>query len=166
MPFRAPFACLLGALSALLIGVTMYQQSYARGDVSSLSLAELSLVRALYADDVREHDELSRFDGVLIARCQDRRVIVDQLSEGHMTLFEAAAEFKRLNREPSPSQYNAVAAMPGDSDNERVCWQVIYWLDANTRHLPPSQRQAVLERVKSDLSEHRACHGNVILPGN
>jgi hypothetical protein len=166
MPFRAPFACFLGALSALLIGVTLYQGSHAKGDVSSLSLAELSLIRAFYARDVQVHEDMSRFDGVLLARCEERRVICDQVAAGRMSLFEAAAQFKHLNSLPGPSSYDAVAAMPGDSENERVCSQVISWLESTTRQLPPSQREAVVERAKADLREHRDCHGTVILPGD
>jgi hypothetical protein len=166
MPFRAPFAGLLGALSALLLGVTLYQHSHAQEEGDSLSLAESSLVRAFYADDAQHQYELSRFDGVLVARCHERQTIVEQLAAGRISLFEAAAEFKRLNAQPNPCKYNSVAQLPGNSDNERTCWQVIYWLDANTRHLPPSQHQLLLDRVKADLCDHRARNGTVILPGD
>jgi hypothetical protein len=166
MPFRAPFACFLGALSALLVGVTLYQRSNAKDEVSSLSLAEWSLIRAIYADDVNHHEDLSRFDGVLLARCEERRGICDQVAAGHMSLFEAAAEFKRLNHEPSPSSYDAVGAMPGDSENERVCSQVISWLESTTRQLPPSQRELVIERARAELREHRARNDTVVLPGD
>jgi hypothetical protein len=166
MPFRAPFACLLGALSALLLGVTVYQHSHAQGASDSLSVAECTLIRALYADDAQQQYELSRFDGVLIARCQERQAIIDQLTAGRIGLFEAAAQFKRLNAQPNPCSYNFVQKLPGDSENERTCWQVISWLEGNARQLPPSQRQLVLDRVKADLREHRAHNGTVILPGD
>jgi hypothetical protein len=166
MPYRAPFACLLGALSALLVGVALYQGAHGKGEVSSLSFAEWSLIRAIYADDVQHYEDLNRFDGVMLGRCEERSVICDQVAAGRMSLFEAAAEFKRLNRKPRPSTYDPVAAMPGDSDNERVCWQVIAWLEGSTRQLPPSQREAVLERAKADLREQLACHGGVTLPGD
>jgi hypothetical protein len=166
MPFRAPFACLLGALSALLLGVTMYQHSHAPSAAESLSVAECTLVRALYADDARQHCDLGRFDGVLIARCQERQAIIDQLAADRISLFEAAAQFKRLNAQPNPCSYSFVKHLPGDSENERTCWQVISWLDANSRHLPPSQQQLLLERVKVELGEYKACNGTVILPGD
>jgi hypothetical protein len=166
MPFRAPFAGLLGALSALLLGVTLYQHSHANEQGDSLSLAESSLVRAFYADDAQKQYDLSRFDGVLLARCQERQTIIEQLAAGRISLFEAAAQFKRLNAQPNPSTYGFVTKLPGDSDNERTCWQVIYWLDSNTRHMPPSQQQLLLERLKADLCEHRARNGSVILPGD
>jgi hypothetical protein len=165
MPLRAPFACLLGVLSALLLGVALYQHSHAAEAGNTLSLAEMSLIRALYADDARQEHELSQFDGVLIARCEKRQAIIDQLTAGRISLFEAAAEFKRLNAQPNPSQYRFFKELPGDSDDERTCWQVISWLDVNSRHLPPSQQQLLLDRVKAELREYKACNGTVILPG-
>ena len=165
MPYRAPFACLLGVLSALLIGVALYQHSHAGQTANSLSLAEMSLMRALYADDARQAHELSQFDGVLIARCEERQAIIDRLAAGRISLFEAAAEFKRLNAQPNPSAYRFFKELPGDNDDERTCWQVISWLEANSRQLPPSQQHLLLDHVKAELREYKACYGTVVLSG-
>jgi hypothetical protein len=80
-----------------------------------------------------------------------------------MSLFEAAAKFKRLNREPNPSPHRMENFFPGASDNERLCRQVIEWL----RHqpMPSKQREQALAQAEADLLDHLCCHGGqVILP--
>jgi hypothetical protein len=166
MPIRAPLACLLGALAALLIGVNLYQQTHAQRDENGLSPSEWSFIRVLYPDEARQAADMARSEGVLLPRCEQRAKIATQVCEGQMNLFDAAAEFKRLNLLPSPSSYNPIGDFPGDSENERVCWQVISWVKSNTIQMPPSQRQAVLDRLTADLMEHLACNGTVILPGD
>jgi hypothetical protein len=164
MPLRSQFACLLTALFAMLVGVSTYQHSSA-GEGRTLAWLELPVARDYYEDDLRREKELAKFDGVLLARSEERYAIVIQLSEGRLSLFEAAAAFKRLNSLPSPSNHNCLWAFPGASDDERVCRQVICWLAVNTYQLPPSQRQIVLDRLEAELRDQLKCAGTVVLPG-
>ncbi len=164
MPLRAQFACFLTCLFAVLVGVTAYRQS-STGAVRTLAWLDLPGARDYYDDDLRRQKELDRFDGVVYARVQERYAIIGELCAGRMTLFEAAAQFKRLNAQPNPSTFKILSLFPGATDDERVCRQVLAWLAGNIEQLPSCQRQSVLDRLEAELREHIACVGPVELPG-
>jgi hypothetical protein len=162
MPYRAHFACLLGGLFALLVGVSAYQLGHAKSNPA----LRLSAIDDGYSELERRQEELTRFDGVFMARSAQRKAIIDELRDGGLSLFEAAAEFKRLNHQPQPTKLDPLYPFSGKSENERVCRQVITWLYSYVDNLPPSQRQAVLERAEGELRDHIARNGTVILPGD
>ncbi len=166
MALRAPFACLLAGLATLLSGVAAYQVANAREEDGRELTLPLFVARNFYSDDLRRQEKLNHFQGVLAARVGERRRLIERLAAGRITLFEAAAEFKRLNALPQPSAFDILELFPGASPNECVCRQVITWLTSNLRDLPPSQRQLVLDRVEADLRDHIARNGTVILPGD
>jgi hypothetical protein len=162
MPYRAHFACLLGGLFALLVGVSAYQIGHAKKTPSP----RLPALDDSYSELERRQDELTSFDGVFIARSAQRKAIVEEVRDGKLSLFEAAAEFKRLNSLPRPTKMDPVYPFAGKSENEKVCRQVITWLHSYMDDLPPSQREVVLERAEADLRDHLARNGTVILPGD
>jgi hypothetical protein len=162
MPYRAHFACLLGALFAMLVGVSAYQLGHAKSKPSP----RLAAIDDCYTAEERRQEELYRFDGVFIARSARRKAIVEEVRDGKLSLFEAAAEFKRLNNLPRPTKLDPLYPFPGKSENEKVCRQVITWLYSYVQDLPPSQGQAVLERAEAELRDHLARNGTVILPGD
>ncbi len=165
MALRAHFVCLLAGLSALLLGVTAYQTTHARKGQDN-TLPPRWVAHNFCDEELRRYDELSRFDGVMAARSEERRLLVERLAAGQLDLFATAVEFKRLNALPQPAHFDVLTMFPGASDNERLCWQVITCLDNNPDLVPPSQRQAVLHRVEADLRDHIARNGTVILPSN
>jgi hypothetical protein len=162
MPYRAHFACLLGAMFAMLVGVSAYQLGHAKSKLSP----RLAAIDDCYSDEERRQEELYRFDGVFMARSAQRKAIVEQVRDGNLTLFEAAAQFKRLNHQPQPTKLDPLYPFAGQTENEKVCRQVITWLTSYVQDLPPSQGEAVLERAEAELRDHLACNGTVILPGD
>jgi hypothetical protein len=165
MSFRAPYALLLGVMSAAFGTVSCYQ-SVAHGRQSQ---PDVDLVGAAkhYNEELRRWDQLSRFDGALMARTEQRSTIVAKVRDGDMSLFEAAAQFKRLNHLPNPSSHVGLALFRGACENERLCRQVIHWLDGNALSgWPHSRRRAVLDRVEAELHQHLERHGTVVLPGD
>ncbi len=162
MPYRAHFACLLGTLFALLVGVSAYQVVRAK----SKPAPRLAAIDDCYSAEERRQQELYRFDGVFMARSAQRKAIIDQVRDGKLSLFEAAAQFKLLNHQPQPTTLDPVYPFAGKTENEKVCRQVITWLTSYVENLPPSQGQAVLERAEAELRDHLARNGTVILPGD
>jgi hypothetical protein len=163
MTFRAQFACLLGGLFALLVGVSAYQYAHAAQDRGS-SWPKLPVPDDPYSEAERRWEELCRFDGVLIARMAERRELVHQVRDGQISLFAAAAEFKRLNSLGNPSKFDPLLTFPGASQNEKLCRQVIVWLQQEMDGLPPRQRQLIIDRLEEDLCDHLGRNGTVILP--
>ncbi len=162
MRFRAKCAYLFGSTFLLLTGVSAFEHWHQPSD-QSRPRPQLCDWTDPSAQDAQRSEELRRSVGVITARVRHRLELVQKLRDGEITLFEAAAEFKRMNRLASPPMADALVRFGGASDNERVCRQVIHWLYYNTDELPPSKRQVVMQRVEAELSDHLARNGTVIL---
>jgi hypothetical protein len=91
-----------------------------------------------------------------------RRVTLD-LIDGRLTLFEAAALFRHLHfYYPGPTGTSACA---GDSEEERLCRQVICWARTVGQMHCAESEPALTARLESELSRHKEAHGGmVILP--
>jgi hypothetical protein len=95
-----------------------------------------------------------------------REAIARQVVEKDMTLFEAAAWFRHLNEEAGHSRQPYWQQLPGESDDEKVCRQVLLWvrkhLEAEGRHA--SEADATARALEKELEGHIAEHGRIILP--
>lgn len=104
------------------------------------------------------------------ARVVQRRIdwknaVADRLVDGEMTLAEAAAWFGYLNDNPPqrPTDYRSI--WPGDSDGEKLCRNVIAWVEA--RLYPsrtPSEIGQIVNRLEEQLCALLAQGGAVELP--
>lgn len=96
-------------------------------------------------------------------RMEQKQRLVYELLNGRRGFFEVAAIFRRLNDE-----YPKLPLHPdfrGDSEEERICRQVICWVDA-TMHMqsyPQAKIEEVLARFERELSEHKRRYGAVCL---
>jgi hypothetical protein len=157
MPFRTKCASLLSIVFALLLAA--FAQRFCTSNASRLAPE----IDAFANDEMKRSAYLHRVDAILLARIGKRQQITLDLAAGRMSVFEAAAKFKRLNAEPNLSPDNALDHFPGASDNERQCRQVIVWLQ--NQPMPLSQQEQALAQAEADLRDHLACHGGqVILP--
>jgi hypothetical protein len=164
MAFRTQFACGLAMLFAALVGMSAYQCLH-RTKVCGEVCEPPEEVRKFASDVAERHDYLSRFDGKALVRIKTRREIIEELAAGRMTLFDAASRFKQLNSEPNPGKIDVLSLFRGATENERLCRQVITWLDTITHNMTESQRQQVLGQAEAELRNHLAQHGGqVVLP--
>jgi hypothetical protein len=164
MALRTLFACGLAMLFAVLVGISAYQSVH-RTPVCGVVGEPPEEVRKFASDIAERHDYLCSFDGTAMTRIGKRKEIIGELAAGRMTLFEAAARFKRLNSEPTPGNLDVLRTFRGATDNERLCRQVITWLDSTTHSMTESQRQQVLGQAEAELRKHIAQHGGqVVLP--
>jgi hypothetical protein len=101
-----------------------------------------------------------------------KKLIAREVAEGQRSLLEAAALFGALNRLPpetpelSPqdnSTYGWVLNDPVRTEDERLCRQVVQWVDAFRLSDPPEYAAAAVARL---LAEYRELHqhGAVRLP--
>ena len=98
-----------------------------------------------------------------VARNRDEKeTTIADLVDGRITLFEAAARFRRLNGErigpvPEPS-------IPSDA-NERLCEEVIHWAWCRLREFYPGAADDLVVPFKEELRRHKERHGGrVLLP--
>lgn len=104
---------------------------------------------------------------IVIARVHSRLHLVRQLGAKQVTLFEAAAQFRRLNTTPAEFPQNAWKNLPGRCDNEKVCHQVLNWCRVHLPDtLPVSAVESTVCELEHELNRHITRHGKVILPGD
>jgi hypothetical protein len=88
--------------------------------------------------------------------------IADELIARRLTLFEAAAGFhavdgvKQRYIRPVPNTF------PGQTDAERLCWQVITFVEESLRDSP--DQEAVVACLEEELQEHLDQYGPPKLP--
>jgi len=98
-------------------------------------------------------------------RNKAKRAITLQVLDRDLTLFEAAAWFGYLNECPGecPDLYRAL--VPGATNEEKLCRQVILWVRIEGKSaLPPGQAEQEAQNLEEMLAAHLARHGKVILP--
>jgi hypothetical protein len=97
----------------------------------------------------------------LLQRSAGKWQAVEGLVEGRMSLLEAAARFRDLDRQPPDFHWDAFRnSMPGDSDDERHCREVIGFIETR---LPPRERTDLIARLEAELQAHRQ-QGTLRLP--
>jgi hypothetical protein len=82
--------------------------------------------------------------------------IIDELLDGRLTLFEAAALFRRLNTEYPV--FPVLLARKDDPEEEQYCWQVIEYVSVTKAHKDASRS------LMEELLRHKEQHGRVVLP--
>lgn len=107
-------------------------------------------------------EQLTEYNRKVQRRLETKKQIIHNLIDGRVTLFEAAAAFRRLNDE-----YPQVplTSGPGDSAEERLCRQVIEWVRRTVPGRDPAFVERFCEPLEEQLRQHKEQHGKVILPG-
>jgi hypothetical protein len=90
-----------------------------------------------------------------VVRCTRWRAkvrTIDQLFAGNLTLFEAAEWFGAINATPADFPDLTWQTMPGQSDDEKLCRQVIFWCRSRLDHtLLSSPVHVRVKELEEDL---------------
>ena len=157
--------------------MTNLMRRYATGIVSSLALASVSVAfpqwpRILGLEVATAH----RVRGsevtppgprceVFKARIDAKTQIIAQLRAGELDLFEAAGWFGCVDREPAEFADRSWQHLPGGSDEEKLCRQVILWVRGNLEHsTSESELKSLVARLEARLSARLCDRGRVELP--
>ena len=97
-------------------------------------------------------------------RIQEKDRIAGKLIDGRLTLFEAAARFGRLNAEPPAPPLALSLFYPSDSEEERLCRQVIGWASRKLEKSEPGRATDFAGACEEELRRHKERHGTVVLP--
>jgi hypothetical protein len=93
------------------------------------------------------------------ARLDEKVGIAGDLLDERLSLFEAAALFRRADEGgPGP------ALSAGDTEEEFFCRQVICWAQAIASQRSPGSGDVVAARLEEELQRNRETNGSVILP--
>jgi hypothetical protein len=110
----------------------------------------------------RRGAELEEIDRAIQENIAAKDGVIDDLLAERLTLLEAAALFRRLDA-VCPGRSTIPERIPGRTEEERYCRQVIYWVEATTRYWPPSQAAAIRNRLEAELSAHQASYDGAVL---
>jgi hypothetical protein len=115
-------------------------------------------------ETLREGEQLLRETQATAERIRIKGMVLEALTSGELTLFEAAAWFRSLHEEPQ-SWHNPDYPRPGHDDGERWCRVVIAWTEKHVRYsYSPGRADVVCRGLERELREHLQCHGTVKLP--
>jgi hypothetical protein len=132
--------------------------------VTSVLLGSLLLTvggkrRGMMADPVKRHqkrgEELQQKIRAVTDRLNRKETVVKALLAGRLTLLEAAARFRALNEAPPEYNWDAFRlTMPGDSDDERHCHEVISFAFHALRRTDPHRADELHESLRAELRQH------------
>jgi hypothetical protein len=109
-------------------------------------------------------DELERKIKAVLRRLERKERIVKALLAGRLTLLEAASRFRALNQGPPEFSWDRFRdSLPGDSDDERHCYEVIEFVYNALRQDDPRRAAEVRECLRAQLREDLRC-GPLRLP--
>ncbi|MGH7227279.1 MAG: hypothetical protein ACRELF_29030, partial [Gemmataceae bacterium] len=113
----------------------------------------------------RRRDQLDHAMQAMRAREDDKRVVAEELINGEMSLFEAAAWFRLIHETP-PAWSDPCHPCPRHDDGEHWCRLVIDYTDIKVRYeKSPSQADTLSHQWEAALRKQRERHGAVNLPG-
>jgi hypothetical protein len=151
-------AALVGAalLLAVLSGVLYYGYDVfvARESLADGQAGEGAAVLPRQTKEVLPADP----DVAAIQRSlEERDQVAQAVIDGRLTLAKAAAQFRAINASRPPHHPIRLDAYPGQTDEERVCRQVIRYVESKLADQPDAS--AILARLENQLREHLAAEG-------
>ena len=98
-------------------------------------------------------------------RCLAKAEVVARLVARELDLFEAAARFHYLNHEPPEYQHLGYRRLAGETDEEKLCRQVILWVRIHRRDLAPeSEIEQLIGSLEAILAARLCECGRIELP--
>ena len=153
----------LSALGVVLIALVAVWTQPDFLDRCGLNLAFLSELREQRVRAGQRRDVLDRHAEVIKARICAKQKVVHELLAGRIAFLQAARQFKDLNETPITCQDDYRSGYPGGSDGEKVCRQVLWWIEADLQDLPQSQAQALRRKLEEELAENLRRNGGVVV---
>jgi hypothetical protein len=113
-------------------------------------------------EETRRTEHLDRLRQVVFWAIGRRSAMVSDLVAGRSTLFETAAGFRAVQQVKTKYTGPVPMHIPGDTEEERLCRQVIMHVQERLRDGP--NETAVLEGLEKELREHLERYGTIRLP--
>lgn len=101
---------------------------------------------------------------VVVRRFAAKARVVDQILARELDLFMAAALFRYLNQEP-PECHLDHPNLPGKTDEEKLCRQVIRWVSVHGReYMDARELEQRLDELEAILAYRLGEGGRIVLP--
>lgn len=156
------FVCAIVASGLLAGAASISPEWFASANLDFWSLPEL---HASISQAQLRRAELAAEGQRVGERLELKQEAITALLDGRLSLFEAATRFRAANQLHSESMDSLRRIVPGRSEEEKVCRQVINWAVAAATHQDsPTEGEKVSARLEAELAQHLAQNGRVILP--
>jgi hypothetical protein len=113
-------------------------------------------------EESRRMEHLDRLQQVIFWAIGQRAALVSDVAVGRLTLFEAAAGFRAVQRIKEKYVSPVSLLFPGKTEEERLCRQVI--MHVEQRLLDEPNQATVVGRLERELQEHLEKYGTIELP--
>jgi hypothetical protein len=153
-------AFMMVLLIVVVLAAALLEPQWAH-DLCLDSWTEATLQHDLFGSRPRigEFEELDR---TITKRINAKDQVVKDLIGRRLTLFEAAAEFRRLNEEYPQGVFKD--SVPGVTEEERLCRQVIVWVRVHLEVNPREASEDFVAQLEHQLLRHKRQNGTVQLP--
>jgi hypothetical protein len=153
-----PVAALFVGGAAGLIYFGADTRSRRDSDPNAPSIAEFVIDEKFPMDEESEYRRQ-----ILLQRCAVRDRAVQKLLAGRLTLLQAAAQFRDVEKS-LPVTWAPRIAATGSAEGERLCRSVIAMAKGWMEEYVPAQAAAETARLEAELEQHRGADGTVHLP--
>jgi hypothetical protein len=127
-------------------------------DSNSPSIAQCLLDKKSPIDDETEHRRQ-----ILLQRHSVKDRAVQKLLAGQLTLLQAAAQFRDVEK-AQPITWGPDIAATGPAEGERLCLMVISMARGWMEEHVPAAAADMTARLEAELEQHRGPDGTVRLP--
>jgi hypothetical protein len=125
-------------------------------------LVERNGPESTFESELRRMEQLEKRRTIVHWGLTTRCTIADRVSAGRLTLFEAAAAFRAIDKVKERAGRVWPGEFPGETEEERLCHRVIHFVFA--RLCGSAKQDEVVDRLEGELKEHLRQHGTVQLP--
>ena len=144
--------------SCLFIGVALLL-------VASVGLASLRQCGTGGAAAAPSSTLLLPGDEASVRRLQSKAAVARRLVDGELTLLEAAAWFRYINRMTGSAGDVPAPGEEAEPEAERYCRQVIRWAETTAAvEISTERSETVVRRLEAELDERLRRDGGVVLP--
>jgi hypothetical protein len=122
-----------------------------------------SIAQGLLDEKSPTDEELERRRQIYLQRYSVKEHAVQDLLAGRLTLLQAAAQFRDLDK-ALPVTWAPRIAATGSAEGERLCRMIIWMAKGWMEEHVPAAATDVTARLKAELEQHRGPDGVVRLP--
>jgi hypothetical protein len=114
-------------------------------------------------DDCESEDGLDYRVQVLVSRAQARDKVIKEMLEGRLTLLQAAARFRAVEK-ALPLPFDLIRPDKGTPEAERLCQLVIECAHAWLPAYSVEDVEELRARLEEELEQNRDAYGEIHLP--
>jgi hypothetical protein len=133
---------------------------------SAVRVAEsLPSIEEAGSPDAERRQLMDRTLAVISRREKIMQAATDRFLAGEITWLEAVALFQKADALPEEFADRFKILIPGSTEEEKACRQVIVWVDSTLMSRKHPYREMIVTELEAEVEEYLLEHGLLIQPG-